>query len=436
VAVAALASGRYRFVVAVLLFAAGMLNYIDRAALGVAAPAVERDLGLSPSQLGLVFSTFFVGYALCAFLGGQLADRYGPLRVYSWAAGSWSLLCALTGVATGFVQVFVIRSLFGVAEGPMSSTTNRMITNWFPREETSRAIGFTFSGQTVGSTVAAPVVGLLTVAYGWRVAFLVTGGVGLIWVFVWRRFATDLPRENGRVGEAEIQLIAASRSTARIDAAGSLPLRAYLVRSSTLSLGLGLFAVNYAVYIFLSWLPSYLTSSFHMSMKHMSFAAAIPWACGFVGYVGGGIVSDAAYRRLSSRLAARKLTAVVPLAGAAVALAAVTFASTATAAVAAISIAVLLLTCSVQSCWATIHELVPERHVGGVGGFAHFLGNIAGVVGPAATGFAVQYFGGYSSAFVVAAGLAICAAVAMTLLIKRPIMLVEPLLAGSRQRPT
>ena len=93
---------RYRFLIAFLLFIAGIINYMDRAALGVAAPFVKEDLNLSPSELGVIFSTFFFGYALFAFVGGQLADRYGPRSVYSWAAAAWSVLCMLTGAVTGF----------------------------------------------------------------------------------------------------------------------------------------------------------------------------------------------------------------------------------------------------------------------------------------------------------------------------------------------
>lgn len=414
-------SGRYRLVVAVLLFVAGIINYADRAALGVAAPFIRKDLALSPSALGLIFSTFFFGYAVFAFVGGFLADRYGPRRVYCWAAGCWSVLSALTGAATGFTQLLVIRSLFGFAEGPMNSTTNRMITNWFPREETSRTIGFTFSGQTVGSAIAAPVIGLLALAYSWRIAFFATGGLGLLWVVVWRYLVTDLPGENRRVSAAELDLVATSRAVSIVPAEDrSLPLRAYLMRPSTLSLGLGMFAVNYTLYIFLSWLPSYLTGALHMDVKQMSFVAAIPWACGFIGYVGGGIVADYAYRHLPDRLAARKLTTIVPLALAAAALLAVNFASGAAVAVALIAAAVMLLTSSVQSCWATIHELVPETQVGGVSGFIHLLSNISGIIGPTATGFAVQYLGGYDSAFAIASILAVAGVLAMTLFVRRP----------------
>ena len=421
-------TGRYRFAVALLLFIAGAINYMDRAALGVAAPMVKTALELSPSQMGLIFSTFFFGYAIFAFVGGQLADRYGPVRVYSWAAGSWSVLCALTGLATGFVTLFVVRALFGFAEGPMNSTTNRTITNWFPREETSRTIGFTFSGQSVGAAIAAPVVGFLMLEFDWRIAFFAIGAIGLVWVVLWRYFVTDHPRENARVDAEELRLVAASRAVSVVpQAEQSLPLLSILTRASTLSLGLGMFAVNYSLYIFISWLPTYLTDALHMDLKQMAVVASIPWACGFVGYVGGGMVGDFAYTHMSDRLAARKLTTIAPLALAAVALIAVNFAPNATVAVALIAVAVMLLTSSVQACWATIHELVSEKQVGGVSGFIHLLSNISGIIGPSATGLAVQYLGGYDSAFIVAAALALAGVLAMTIFGRRPDRIDPPL---------
>jgi len=421
-------TGRYRFAVALLLFIAGVINYMDRAALGVAAPTLTRDLALSPSQMGLIFSTFFFGYALFAFVGGQLADKYGPVRVYAWAAGSWSVLCALTGAAGGFVTLFIVRALFGFAEGPMNSTTNRTITNWFPREETSRTIGFTFSGQSVGAAIAAPVVGFLMLEFDWRIAFFVIGTFGLVWVVAWRHFVTDHPRDNPRVDAEELRLVAASRAASIVPASEqSLPLLSILTRASTLSLGLGMFAVNYSLYIFISWLPTYLTDALHMDLKQMSVVAAIPWACGFVGYVGGGVVGDFAYTRMRDRLTARKLTTIAPLGLAGLALIAVNFAPNAVAAVSLIALAVMLLTSSVQSCWATIHELIPPGKVGGVSGFVHLLSNISGIIGPYATGYAVEHLGGYDSAFIIAAALALAGVLAMTVFVRRPGRVDPPL---------
>lgn len=405
---------RYRVVIAMLLFIASVVNYLDRAALGVAAPFLQQELHLSHSALGVIFSTFFVGYAVFAFIGGQLADRYGPHSVYSWAASSWSVFCGATGAATGFVQLLVVRSLFGVSEGPMSAVTNRTISNWFPKEEVSRAIGFTFSGQMVGGAIAAPVIGFLALTYGWRWAFFVIGFAGLVWVFAWKRFATDWPGQNHRVGGEELRLIAKARELrayARGDA--SYPLRSYLFRANTLSLGLGLFSMNYTVFILLSWLPSYLTDVFHMEGGQMSMAASIPWIGGFIGYVAGGYISDGVYSRSANKLSARRRTTIAPLLLASAALMAVPVSQNSIMAVGLIASTLMLLMCAVQSLWATLHEIVPENHMGGAGGFIHLISNISGIIGPTATGLAVQYLGRYDVAFFIASGFSIAGAIAM-----------------------
>lgn len=412
--------GRYRWVVALLLFAAGSINYMDRAAIGVLAPYVRESFALSASQLGFTFSVFFVGYALFAFVGGQLADRFGPRRTFTWAAVAWSVLCGLTGVVTGYTQLLIVRALFGFAEGPMNSTTNRTITGWFPRGETARAVGFTFSGQTFGSAITAPVVIFLAIHTSWRVAFLSLTVIGLAWVLAWRLLVTDMPQQNRRVSQAELQYLEASRELAPEPAGGSHPgLAAYLGRASTLSLGLGMFAVNYTLYIFISWLPTYLTDALHMPIGQMAIVAAIPWMGGLAGYIGGGLMSDLVYARSADKLRARKITTIVPLAVAGLALLLVTFAVTPAAAVLLISLAVMLLTASVQSCWATIHELVPPSRVGGVSGFIHLLSNISGIIGPTVTGLAVQYLGGFDSAFFLASGIAAAGVVAMAICVRR-----------------
>src|ERR1700742_1269505 len=94
-------TGKYRYVVAGLLFVAGAINYMDRAALGIVAPIVGKTLALSPSQLGVIFSSFFIGYSIFSFLGGYFADKFGTLRVFTWSMGLWSLFCGLTATATG-----------------------------------------------------------------------------------------------------------------------------------------------------------------------------------------------------------------------------------------------------------------------------------------------------------------------------------------------
>jgi ACS family hexuronate transporter-like MFS transporter len=418
-------NGKYRYVVAGLLFAAGAINYMDRAALGIVAPIVSKTLELSPSQMGIVFSIFFIGYSIFSFLGGYFSDKWGTMRVFSWAMTIWSLFCGLTAVATGFVSLLIFRVFFGIGEGPMSSNTNRTISNWFPRHETATMIGFTFSGQTLGNAMAGPIVGLIALAFGWRASFVVIAVLGFVWLACWRIFVTEKPFQNRRVGANETRLIDESREAAEVHNVedDGTTLGTYLRRPSTLALGAGLFAVNYTQYVFISWLPSYLTNVMHLELKQMSIITSIPWICGAIGYFGGGLVGDFIYKRMDDPVKARKIVATLPLALSGVAVLSITSATSLTSAVALIAGALLFLTASCQSIWAIQHEIVPLRRQGGVGGFIHFLSNLSGIIGPALTGFLIQYVGGYHSAFLFGALIDFAGVLAMVFFIhsRRPV---------------
>ncbi len=391
---------RFRFVIAGLLFAAGMINYMDRAALAIVAPRVARDLALSPHELGEIFSSFFFGYAIFCFIGGQLADRFGPRRVYAWAMVVWSLFCGLTATAVGFFSLFVTRLGFGVGEGPMCATTNKTVCNWFPREEAASMIGATFAGQPLGTAIAGPVVGLIAVAFGWRVSFVVIALFGILWLIAWLAIMRDLPQAHPRVSSAELAHIRDSRAHhTPLEVASSARLGAVLSRPSVLAVAGGLFAANYVIYFFLSWLPSYLVSVQHFSLAAMSLASSVPWLGGSAGYVLGGVISDWLLRRRANGLWARKSVAMGGLGVAALAVLATGFVTTPGMAVAVITLAILFLMAAPQACWAMTQELVPPSRVGAVGGFVHFLSNISGMIAPAITGFAVEYAGGYRASF-------------------------------------
>src|SRR5690349_2490527 len=106
-------AGRYRWTIALLLFLANAINYLDRSALSIVAPLVSKDLGFEPAQLGIVFSAFFIGYSVFCFVGGWAADRWGPKRVFAVAMLWWSLFCGATAFATGFISILILRVLFG-----------------------------------------------------------------------------------------------------------------------------------------------------------------------------------------------------------------------------------------------------------------------------------------------------------------------------------
>lgn len=414
--------GKYRFVVAALLFAAGTMNYMDRAAIGILAPYMQHDLGLDAAAMGIVFSTFFLGYALFSFVGGYLSDRAGPRKTYAIAGLAWSIFCGLTGLVTGFWQLLVVRLLFGFAEGPMSSTTNRTCSNWFPRSESARAVGVTFSGQTFGSAIAAPLVIFTTVALGWRMAFLALTVIGLIWAVLWLIFVTDHPHQSRFVTREEAELVRLGRlEQAEVATDGEdVSLIACLKRPAVIALGIALFGFNYTLYIFISWMPTYLANVMHVNMKDMAIAAMLPWVGGFAGDIGGGWLADWLYRRSADKLAARKVFIFIPLAVVGACLVVLPFVAGVNQAVMLLAAALLMLTLGTQAVWASISEVVPMNRVGGAGGFIHFLANTSGVLSPAITGFAVAHFGSYSAAFYLAAAIAFVAVAVVVALLKRP----------------
>ena len=173
-----------RWIILFLLFLANIINYLDRSALSIVAPMVSTELGLTPSQMGIVFSSFFFGYAVFNFVGGWASDRFGGKRIFSWAMGLWSLFCALTATITGFGSMLLVRVLFGVGEGPLSSTINKIINSWFPHRQAASAVGLVSSGTPLGGAIAGPVVGRGDFA-GLRPAFIIIGVIGFVWLVFW-----------------------------------------------------------------------------------------------------------------------------------------------------------------------------------------------------------------------------------------------------------
>lgn len=147
-----------------LLFIVYMLNYMDRSALSITAPLIEKELGFNAAEMGMIFSAFFIGYALFNFIGGWASDKVGPKTVFLIAALLWSVFCGLTGLVTGLWTMLIVRVLFGMAEGPVSAAGNKIINNWISRKESATAIGIFSAGSPLGGAVSGPVVGLLALS--------------------------------------------------------------------------------------------------------------------------------------------------------------------------------------------------------------------------------------------------------------------------------
>jgi MFS transporter, ACS family, hexuronate transporter len=411
--------GTVRWAVVGLLFLGGMINYLDRAALSVAAPFLTKELGLSPSELGLVFSVFFFGYAAFCFVGGYASDRIGARNVFAIASIVWSVFCGLTATVFSFTWLLVVRVIFGMGEGPYGSAANKLVSNWFPRGQQATAVGWANAGTPLGGALAGPVVGFVALTWGWRLSFVIIAAIGLCWTAVWMLTVTERPEQNRHVSAAELSEIAAGQDATRTGP--PIPLGTLLARPAVLATAFAFFGYAYILYFFLSWFPTYLTNARHLSLQSMSFVSTIPWLLGFVGLAAGGSVSDAIFRITGNAVRARKLVLVGALLIAAVCVALAGSVDTVQAAVALMAVSVFFMYLTGNTYWAIILDTVDKDRVGGVGGFVHLIANTAGIVAPSVTGFMVQATGGsYAGAFGLAGGIAVLGALSVAIFVRAP----------------
>jgi len=406
-----------RWFVVFMMFLASMMNYMDRSALSVAAPLIMKDLGLNLAQRGMVFSSFFLGYALFNFIGGVLADKYGPRATFAAAMGLWSGFCALTAGAFNFLSLMVIRIFFGMGEGPCSSTANKMVYNWFPRREAASAVGVLSAGTPLGGAVSGPVVIFLAITFGWRLSFVCIGILGIVWMLAWLKFTTDKPEGHPKIGETEQTL--SNNLSVEIKNPDKKKIAYYLRHPTVLATALAFFGYNYTLFFFLTWFPTYLTDVHHLSLKSMSLVNSIPWILGFIGLAAGGFISDSIFKMTGNALFSRKIVLSVCLAAAALCVAlAGTMSNNLPGAVALMSTSIFFLYLTGSIYWAIIQDSVQGESIGSVGGFVHFLANTSGVIGPALTGFIVQTSGSYYAAFVLAGGVSILGSAGVALFVK------------------
>ncbi|EPK7548301.1 MFS transporter [Enterobacter hormaechei] len=397
-----------RYFILVLLFIASMINYIDRAALSILAPYITTDLNVNKAELGLIFSSFAIGYAVFCFVGGWLADKYGPRRIFAGAMGLWSLFAGLTCAAFNFTSLFIIRVIFGAAEGPMGSVTNKTIVKWFPARERARAVGVSFSGNPMGGAVSAPIVAASALAFGWRMTFVGMMLIGFVWVVVWliATKGSEAPKE-----EADARTVADTAGNDQPDEKLSYCLKQPII----LFTALAFFAYSYILFFFMTWFPSYLLDARGLNMRDMSIANVLPWLLGFVGLISGGFISDYIYKLTNNLLFSRKVIIVVGLIIAAICITASALVLNLYGAIALMSVGMFAMYVTTSCYWAIVQDTVKGNNVGAVSGFIHFLANLAGVFAPMLTGFIVQGTGQYYSAFYLVGALAIGSAVLLML---------------------
>lgn len=381
---------RYRIVG--LLFLMTVVNYMDRINITVAAPVMMKDVGIDPSQFGILFSVFFLGYTLLQLPGGWLADRFGGRRILALCCVGWSVSTALTplGVVSWPFLLFV-RFVVGVFEATSFPSMTVVNSRWIPRNEFARAQAIALAGTTAGPIIAYPLTTWIITSFSWEVVFYAFGVLGLFWAAAWWWYATDRPEEHPSVGPQELELIRREKAF-RPERAVSF---SDLLRSrSVLFLALAYFFCLYSGSLLLFWLPTYLVKARGFSVSAMGWVGVIPMVSGLAGAIGGGTISDILLRRGTDPEQARRIVPILGGASGAVVICLAALASSRWLSVALLSLYLFLSSGAIAGFWSMPFELHREV-TGSISSVMNLGGNLGAMVGPWMGGYLMRESGSW-----------------------------------------
>ena len=404
-----------------LLVTGGVVNYIDRATLAVGNPLIRHDLGLSVVEMGFLLSAFLWAYAFSQLPTGALVDRLGPRRLLAAGLTLWSCAQLLGGVVGSYGQFVCARVLLGIGEAPQFPTGARVARDWFAVRDRGVATGIFNCASTLGTAIAAPLLTVLMLSFGWRWMFVIMGAAGLAVAAAWYAVYRDpsemalTPEENRYRVEGDPD---AGATPHRV---GFREWRSLFGFRTTWGMIIGFFGNVYMTWIYGAWLPGYLEMERHMSLSRTGLLAAIPFAFGVLGGLSGGWLADRLVARGWSPIASRKwpmafstlgmalftlLTAVVPTSG---------------LAIACVSAAMFLGYVGSTAAWATASIAAPASCTASLGAMQNFGGYLGGALAPMLTGLIVQASGSFNPALFFGAGVGVVCALIYIVLVQEPI---------------
>jgi len=392
-------SARSRWTIVVLVATALCINYIDRGAIPTAAPLIQDDLHFSPQQLGLLMSAFWWLYTLLQFPVGWLVERFGAQRLLAGGLALWACATMLVGVVHSFAALLALRLLLGIGESVGFPSMSKLLATVVPVKSLALANGIVAFGYLFGPAVGSLVGGMLMASHGWRSAFWVFGVLSLLWLLPWSR--VRLP---------------AQPATASTGA--DPPLRSLLRRPELWGTSLGLFSVNYAFYFTLTWLPFYVMREHGFSTEQMAGFTFLAYLVHAVSALLAGWLIDRVIGRWGRANLTYKAVMGVTHVGFVACMVCIALAP-APWALAAIFAYQVLDGANSPGVFGIPQILAGPRAAGRWVGIQNGLGNFAGVIAPALTGFLVGASQHFTSAFLVAAAASFLGVVGWVFMIPR-----------------
>jgi MFS family permease len=378
-------NARLGWIVALLALSV-LLNYVDRGAIGVAAPLMMADLELSATGFGIAVSAFFWVYAPLCLVVGWLCDRFCVYRLFAAGIALWALATVLMGFVQGLALLIVLRLLLGLGESIAFPGSSKIFAAEVPAEKRGSANAMIGAALAFGPAVGALAGGLILAEMGWRPIFLIFGLITLLWLIPWHFAAAPLRSK--------------SMTTPVVE---PVPLGKLLRLPALWLMGAAHFMSNYAFYFLLAWLPLYLTKTLGYSIAEMTVLTTLNFTTQGAAALLAGRLSDRAVTRGRDEASLRRTTMATAQALVAVAIAGVWFAQGPWQMGACLVLAGIGTGFISVNLFAVAQMFSGPRAAGGWVGIQNALGNAAGIIGPIVTGLIVDRLGSYGWAFAIAA---------------------------------
>ncbi|HEY6718396.1 MAG TPA: MFS transporter [Reyranella sp.] len=415
----------YRWFIVFLLFAITAVNYIDRAAISYAIPTMQRDLGLSPSDTGIILGAFGLGYAVSTLIGGFAVDRYGARVVLTVAAILWSLSIGTTALASGFAVLYAARVLLGVSEGPNFPALTGAVSHWLSPHERATALGNALLAVPLALAIGGPIVTQLLGWLDWRLTFAALFILSVAWVPLWYFLFRDDPAESRFVNAAELAYIRTndpSVSATPHAVPNSWPepgvLKALLTNRTLLANTWAFFVFGYFLFFFMTWLPSYLERAYGLNLQTVGLFTVLPWLAATVLLWLLGRWSDHLLKTTGRLRIARSYLIAGSQFIAALAVIPVALTDNLAVAIAGITVAVAASMGANAAYYAVNVDIVPHRAATALG-IMDFAFAIAGFLAPAITGWVLDLRGSFVDGFLLMTVLAL-SSVLVVLLFHHP----------------
>ena len=392
---------RIRWVLVALLVIGGVVNYLDRATLSVANTTIAGEFGLNATEMGVLLAAFSWPYAIANLPAGYLVDRFGPKRMYAWAAGLWSLMTMVTAAAHSFGVLYAARVALGVAESPFFTASLKVNERWFNKDERALPISIVNTGSQIANAIAPPILTGLLLTVGWRGMFVAVGALGILVMLVWLRVYRDPTLREQAIIRGEELAEARANEQAKPASWGAL-----FRQRNTYFMILGAFGIFYTVWVYLTWLPSYLQTSRGLSLSETGWLSSLPYLCGILGVLFGGWLSGRLIRRGHSAVVSRK----VPIVGGAVLAAAavlpVAYVHNTPVALTLLSLGYFAAQVPMGCLWTLASDIAESHQVASLGAIQNFGGFLGAAMAPIVTGAILDATGNnYTYVFLVGGAL-------------------------------